>query len=124
MGLECKINRLNNERVNKASDLPIIHRGSKEWKDAVSALKKDGRGDVRVANVQDAKALLKEAKGNMNRVHRYKSLDKIKNKAQMKKRYEMHKLDIYNIGKETMAGNDLDHYKWNDGKNSGHIFFN
>jgi RHS repeat-associated protein len=116
--------RITGDKVDNASDLPIIRPGTREWAEAVAALQNGGRGDVRVESIQDAKALLTEARGNMNNVNRYSDL--AHDSAQYHKSYEVHQLNQHNTEGETRVGNDLDHVKWRDnrGNDQGHIFFN
>jgi hypothetical protein len=82
----------------------------------VSDLSK-GKTNVRVETATDAKDLLKEARGNMNR---YKNYSKDKG-VTYKKGYETHNSQNK---RELDAGNDLQHIKWKDGKAGGHIFYN
>jgi RHS repeat-associated protein len=117
--------RLTGKELAKASDMSILKPGSKEWKKAVEALGKGGKGDLRVANSADAKQLLKEARGNMNRVKRYKTKPMGKGSEPYRKSYEVHKIDPHNRASEVGVGNDLHHIKWRDkdGLDGGHIFF-
>lgn len=110
--------RVTGKSVASASDLPIVRPGTKAWNDAVAALRKGGRGDVRVESLDDAKALLTEARGNMNRYRNY-------TKKQYKKGYEIHN---HKNQRELDVGNDLRHIKFSDwdgspGAGQGHIFF-
>ena len=75
-----------------------------------------GKLNIRTANATDAKMLLKEARGNMNRFKQY-SKDRGKT---YKKGYETH--NDQNT-RELDVGNDLQHLKWKDGKAGGHIFY-
>ncbi|WP_275938034.1 RHS repeat-associated core domain-containing protein, partial [Cronobacter malonaticus] len=123
LGLNPKC-RKTNKQYDKASDLPVVKPNTKEWEEAVAALRKDGRGDIRVKNAADAKKLLKEARGNMDarKMYSYK-------KKKYSKGYEFHKPQHgskpggWEKG-EVSVGNDLPHIKWRDGANDqGHIFF-
>jgi hypothetical protein len=107
------------EGVAKASDLPVVKKGSKEWSTMVSEVSdlSKGKTNVRVETATDAKDLLKEARGNMNR---YKNYSKDKG-VTYKKGYETHNSQNK---RELDAGNDLQHIKWKDGKAGGHIFYN
>jgi RHS repeat-associated protein len=107
LGLSCK-----------ASDLPIIRHGTKEWDDAVKAIKKGGKTNFRVSNIHDAKQLLKEGRGNMNRYKRYTNKP-------YKKGYEVHPNEAHT---QNAPHNDLPHLKWKDWHSAdapgiGHIFF-
>jgi len=101
--------------IAKATDLPVIKPGTKEWKNAVDNLSGLGKekSNYRTATATDAKALLKEARGNMNRSKNYT------NKT-YKKGYETHNGQN---SRELGAGNDLQHLKWKDGKSGGHIYY-
>ena len=52
---------------NRASDLPIIEPGSKEWDNAVKNIKSGGSTSYRTRTATDAKGLLNESRGNMDR---------------------------------------------------------
>ena len=105
--------------VTKASSLPVIRRGSPEWDKAVRDLRNLGKGkmNVRVESATDAKALLTESRGNMNRYKQYAKDDGVT----YKKGYEVHNDQN---PRELGAGNDLQHIKWKDGKAGGHIYYN
>ena len=103
------------------SALEIIKQGSKSWASAVNSLRTLKKVNIRVATVQEGKALLKEAFGNMNRVRRYKRLPQ--GSPQLLKRFEVHNLDKINKAREISVGNNLNHIKYVNGKQSGHIFF-
>jgi hypothetical protein len=100
-----------------ASDLPMVTPGTKLWAEAVQSVRKAGRGDIRVASIEDAKALLREARGNMNRYKNYTSKS-------YEKGFEIHN---HKNARELAAGNDLRHIKWTDwnaaNPGQGHIFF-
>jgi RHS repeat-associated protein len=102
----------------KASTLPTVRKGTPQWAEAVAAIRK-GSGDLnfRVATATEAKMMLKEARGNMNRYKRY--TDKA-----YKKGFEMHPSEALS---RNAPHNDLPHVKWKDwiGPNdgTGHIFF-
>jgi hypothetical protein len=104
--------------ANKSSDLPLVKKGAKEWDSAVSEITKIGKGktNIRVESSSEAKTLLKESKGNMNR---YKQYSKDKG-TKYKKGYETHN---QKNKRELDAGNDLQHIKWKDGKSGGHIYY-
>ena len=101
--------------VMNATDLPLIKPGTQAWKDAVDYLSGLGKGKVnfRTSTANDAKALLKESRGNMNRYKNYTDTS-------YKKGYETH--NVQNP-RELDAGNNLQHLKWRDGKSGGHIYY-
>lgn len=72
----------------------------------------DGSADVRVPTASDAKDLLREARGDMNRYKQYTRIP-------YKKGYEVHNQQSV---REIAAGNDLQHLKWYDGKAQGHVY--
>ncbi len=102
-----------------ATKKPTIKRGSKEWDNAVKKMKEGGKGnDFRVESASDAKAMLKEARGEMNRYKQYTS--------DFNKGYEFHPSEAGSIN---APHNDLPHIMWKDwtsGATSGkgHTFFN
>ena len=98
-----------------ASDLPVIKPGTKDWDNAVNDLSGLGKGkmNIRTENATDAKALLKDARGNMDRRKNYTN-------DSYKKGYETHNAQNQ---RELGAGNDLQHVKWKDGKSGGHIYY-
>lgn len=105
--------------VEKATKLPILRKGTKEWKKAAENLQnnKKTKTNYRVASASDAKDLLTEGRGNMNR---YKQYSKDKG-VTYKKGYEVHnQLNERELG----VGNNLQHIKWKDGKAGGHIYYN
>jgi len=59
--------------VGRVTNLKLIEHGSKDWSNAVKILSgiKKGKVDFRVKTASDAKKLLQEAKGNMNRYKNY-----------------------------------------------------
>ena len=108
-----------NSESGKASDLPTIEKGTKEWDEAVKSIANGGNTSYRTRTATEAKKLLKEARGNMNNYKRYTP-------KQYKKGYEIHPNEI---NTRNAAQNNLPHVKWKDwldGGNSGkgHIFFN
>ncbi len=123
--------RITGNRVDNASDLPVVRPGTKEWDNAVDSLSKPGRGDIRVSNAQDAKKLMQDAGLQMDRRKMYTNDSYIKG-------YEVHKpqpgtnrsgqqltaRERWTTG-ESSVGNDLPHIKWktDSGNNQGHIFF-
>jgi hypothetical protein len=98
------------QSVAKASDLTTLKKGSDEWNAVVSGISELGKGkaNVRVETATDAKELLKQSRGNMNR---YKNYSKDKG-VTYKKGYETHNSQN---AREVGAGNDLQHIKWKDG---------
>ncbi len=105
--------------IEKASDLPLIKKGTDAWDEAVRILKENDKKkiNVRVENASDAKDLLFESRGNMNR---YKQYSKDKG-VTYKKGYEVHNQQN---ARELNADNDLQLINWKDGKARGHIFYN
>ena len=124
LGLNPKC-RITGKAFDKASDMPITRPGTTAWRDAVNAIRKGGRGDIRVANSVDARALLIDARSNMNR---YKSYVQ---GVHYTKGYEVHKPQLgsrpTSWDRELEVGNDLPHMKWTEGTGAdwaeGHIFF-
>jgi RHS repeat-associated protein len=114
--------RMTDRAVKRASELPIVRQGTRAWDEAVAAMRRGGRGDIRVATVQDAKALLREARGNMDRRKNY-------TQAFYRKGYEVHNAqNPLSRAREMAVGNDLRHIKWTEGTSKadwseGHIFF-
>ena len=119
---------------SKASDLPVVRPGTKQWDAAAQSLKNGGKGDIRVSNAADAKALLTQARGNMDRRKMYS------NDGDYSKGYQVHKpqpgadrggnrlpaKQRWNKGEvDGGVGNDRPHIKWKDqsGRDQGHIFF-
>ncbi len=102
----------------KASDMPVTKKGTPEWEKAKGDLKAldKGKKNVRVETAKDAKDLLTESRGNMNR---YKQYSKDKG-VTYKKGYETHNQQN---PREINAGNDQQHIKWKDGKAGGHIYY-
>ena len=101
--------------VKKASELPVVKPGTKEWDDAVRSLSglDKGKANIRTGSAEDAKRLLVESRGNMDRRKQYTQEKYIKG-------YEVHN-DKNN--RELEVGNDLQHLKWKDGKSGGHIYY-
>ncbi len=99
----------------KASNLPVAKPGTKGWDEAVDSLSNAGKGkvNVRTASATDAKKLLEESRGKMDRRKAY-------TQDPYKKGYESHNSQN---ARELAADNDLQHLKWKDGKSGGHIFY-
>ncbi|MDX2045469.1 MAG: hypothetical protein SFU87_01705, partial [Chitinophagaceae bacterium] len=93
----------------------VIKKGTSEWNKAKSELSglSKGKKNVVVETASDAKQLLKESRGNMNRYKNY-------TKKKYKKGYETHNKKS---ARELDAGNELQHIKWKDGKAGGHIYY-
>nr|WP_234012945.1 hypothetical protein [Cronobacter dublinensis] len=53
--------RKTTKQHDKASDLHALKPNTKEWEEAVAALRKDDRGYIRVKKCADAKKLLKRS---------------------------------------------------------------
>jgi hypothetical protein len=98
-----------------ASALQVITKGTPGWDATVKQLASMTKGKInfRVNSASDANALLKEAKGNMNRYKNYTT-------TKYTKGFEVH--NVQNP-RELGVGNDLQHLKWSDGKAGGHIFY-
>jgi RHS repeat-associated protein len=126
--------RMSGAGHSKASNLPVVRPGTKQWDAAVAALKNGGKGDIRVANAADAKALLTQARGGMDRRKMYS------NDGDYSKGYQVHKpqpgadrggnrlpaKERWRKGEvDGGVGNDRPHIKWKDqnGRDQGHIFF-
>jgi hypothetical protein len=108
--------------VKLASDLYTqVRPGTKAWRDVVNQISTLGKGkvNVRVRTATEAKQLLKEARGNMNRYKQY-TRDGRGPHRNYRKGYETH--NDHNL-QELEVGNNLPHIKWFDGKSSGHIFY-
>jgi hypothetical protein len=75
---------------------------------------KKGKQNYRTETAGDAKKLLEESRGKMDRRKQYTGDN-------YKKGYEAHNDQN---AREFSAGNDLQHIKWKDGKASGHIYYN
>ena len=105
-------------KSGRASELPTIEKGTKEWDEAVKSIANGGNTSYRTKTATEAKELLNEARGNMNRYKQYTS-------KQYKKGYEMHPNEI---NTRNAPHNDLPHVKWKDWldelhSGKGHIFF-
>ncbi len=101
--------------MHEGTSLQVVQPGTKEWDEAVASLSGLGKGkqNYRTRTATEAKQLLQEASGNMNRYKQY-------TRKKYKKGYEMH--NDKNL-RELEAGNDLQHLKFKDGKSSGHIYY-
>jgi hypothetical protein len=104
----------------KATDLKVIRKGTKEWDEAVKDMKAPGKSkNYRVQTEEDAKDLLKEARGDIQQKPTYVD-------GKYKKGFEVHPNEA---GTRLAPHNDLPHIKWKDweaGKSSGangHVFF-
>ena len=109
---------VHNRGCGVASELSIVEKGTKEWDEAVKNIANGGNTSYRTKTATEAKELLHEARGNMDRYKKY-------SKKKYKKGYEMHPNEI---NTQRAPHNDLPHLKWKDwidklhpGK--GHIFF-
>jgi hypothetical protein len=99
-----------------AKSLELVKAGTKEWQMAVQAIRNNKKSHYRVETATDARNMLFEAQGNMNR---YKQYAKDKG-VTYKKGYETHNNQN---SREINVGNDLQHIKWKNGKSGGHIYF-
>ncbi|EJG2146881.1 hypothetical protein A4A95_RS09200 [Elizabethkingia anophelis] len=94
--------------------MDVVEKGTQAWDKAIQSIKTSKKIDILTNTATDAKNLLKEAKGDINRYKNYTN-------KQYKKGYETH--NVQNK-RELQVGNDKQHIKWKDGKSSGHIFYN
>ncbi len=123
MGGECfrKLGKALKGIKLASEHFPQIRPGTKAWKQAVKQLSGLGKGklNLRVRTATEAKQLLQEARGNMNRFKQY-TRDGRGPHRNYPKGYEVHN----NLNsREKSVGNDLRHIKWNDGESSGHIYY-
>ena len=106
---------VHNAECKPATELQVIERDSKEWDAAVEKMRAGGKdNNFRVRSASDAKALLKEARGNMNRYKKYKETGK---------GFSFHPNEC---NTRNAPHNNLPHIKWVDNtgaKGKGHIFF-
>ena len=113
---------VHNAECTPATELKTIKKGTKEWDDAVTKIKAGGKGNnFRVETVGEAKDLLQEGRGNMNRYKRYSNAFK-----DAKKGYSVHPNESNTLH---APHNNLPHIKWKDwlsgdSSGTGHIFFN
>jgi hypothetical protein len=104
-------------QYNRASELPVLIPGSRQWSDAVNSLRKGGTiNNARVPNASTAKKLLQDAFSGSNALqHRptYTNESEIKT-------YQLHPAEI-DEGQGLF--NDLSHIKWRSPDGDGHIWF-
>ncbi len=121
-GGKTTVRALNGEEFKLACEMPIVKPNTKEWKEAVDAIR-NGKGkgvNIRVNNRDDALKLINEAKGNS-----FKQMDTYTD-TPYKSGYELHPNEAH---LESTPHQDLEHIKfkdWEKGKsngNEGHIFF-
>lgn len=123
---EFKLRKLFEDLVLKAdefaSNLPTISKETRQWKNAIEELKTLNKGklDFKVNSATEAKELLFEARGQMNRYKQYPK-DEFGKPLKYDKGYEVHSEGNF---RELSVGNDLPHITWTDGKSRGHIYFN
>jgi len=105
-----------------ASQMEVIKPGTKAWKQAIKEMQEvvNGSGDgrkfqVRVESSSDAKKLLKEAQGNMNR-YKENTYSRSSGNEKYTKGYEQHMQDEGSIL-------DLYHVKWYNNGADGHVFY-
>ncbi|WP_444940663.1 RHS repeat-associated core domain-containing protein [Microbulbifer sp. ZKSA004] len=105
----------NPKKPVRASDLDKVKPDTKDWNSAVADLKELGKEkrNYRTETAGDAKRLLQESRGNMDRQKQYTDNN-------YRKGYETHNDQN---DRERGAGNDLQHIKWKDGKSGGHIYY-
>ncbi len=103
---------------NYATDLPTVQQGTRSWDQAVDDMRnlEKGKINIRTETASDAKALLFEARGEMDRRKEYAT-----GEVKYYKGYEVHNDQNQ---RELDVGNNLQHLKWKDGKSGGHIFYN
>lgn len=94
----------------------MLKKGSSAWNDAAQNIASGGKSNHVTETATEAKSLLNQGRGNMNRYRNY-----AKDRAiTYKKGYETHNTQN---ARELGVGNDLQHIKWKDGKSGGHIFY-
>ncbi|WP_172332905.1 RHS repeat domain-containing protein, partial [Snodgrassella alvi] len=110
---------LTGKEVGNATNLPIIKRGSPEWKKAIEIIQRGGKSNFRVKDKAIAEQLLKDARGKIEIQPTYSEIP-------YKKGYEHHPNESHTIN---APENNIPHIKWKDwslGKKSGgagHIFY-
>ena len=110
---------LTGNEVGDATNLPVIKRGSPEWKKAIETIQNDGKSNFRVMDKATAEQLLKDARGKVENHPVYSEIP-------YKKGYEHHPNESHTIN---APENNIPHIKWKDwslGKKSGgagHIFY-
>ncbi|AHN25716.1 RHS protein [Gilliamella apicola] len=110
---------LTGKEVGNATNLPIIKRGSPEWKKATEIIQRGGKSNFRVKDRATAEQLLKDARGKIEIQPTYSEIP-------YKKGYEHHPNESHTIN---APENNIPHIKWKDwslGKKSGgagHIFY-
>ena len=119
-GIACSLSGL---RKPDARSLPLIKQGTLQWTQAVNSIKVGGNTNFRVENLEDAKLLLAQGRGNIIKMPRY-------TKAKYVKGYEVHPSESTTRG---APHNNTEHLKWKDYSQKakaqgncghGHIFFN
>jgi len=114
--IECS---LTGNEVGDATNLPIIKRGSPEWKKATETIQNGGKSNFRVKNRATADQLLRDARGKVDHHPTYAETP-------YKKGYEHHPNESHTVN---APENNIPHVKWKDwsmGKKSGgagHIFY-
>ncbi|EGL6010968.1 hypothetical protein IRA26_002022, partial [Salmonella enterica] len=116
---------LTGNEVGNASNLPVIRPGTKEWRQAVEAIRSGKNTNFRVANEKDAIDLISQGRGRMQRQGApndpYNEMG-----GPYKKGYEVHPDESHT---QNAPENNIPHVKWKDwesGKSSGgrgHVFF-
>ena len=116
-GINCN---LTHSLVSNALALKTIAPNTTNWRIAVATIRSGGNSNFRVKTLEDAKKLLQEGRGNMNKVSRYTS--------RYVKGYEIHPSEATT---NNAPFNNLGHIKWKDWSSSakkagncgkGHIF--
>ena len=110
---------LTGNEVGDATNLPVIKRGSPEWKKATETIQTGGKSNFRVKDKTTAEQLLKDARGKVDNYPTYSEIP-------YKKGYEHHPNESHTIN---APENNIPHIKWKDwslGKKiggAGHIFY-
>lgn len=110
---------LTGNEVGNATNLPVIKRGSPEWKKVIETIQNGGKSNFRVKDKATAEQLLKDARGKVDNHPTYSEVP-------YKKGYEHHPNESHTIN---APENNIPHIKWKDwssGKKSGgagHIFY-
>jgi RHS repeat-associated protein len=110
----------NQQSITKASEMPVIRPGSKEWLEASKSISQGGKTNIRVATSEEAEAILHQSRSGMEIMPTYCEIG-------YDKGFEHHPSEENSKAKQ----NDLPHVKWKDyekgkkakGSGRGHIFY-
>ena len=126
-----------------ASNLKLLKQGSKNWNDAIKAIK-ENMNPLKKRKSQNSFHVLVETKTNADAfleaifpdkreqrpngeripsINRWKNYQHDKMKDPYEKGYELHQQKIEGLTSNRQANHDLYHIKWYNGSASGHIFF-